>query len=136
MLRMVLEMKCVASSVWHSILGFSIVVIASLLFWFSSVISKEFATMFMVFNLLFVPLTFPLDGLLAMKLLLLFAGNVIGFVWNSMLWIFSSVMASQFGEAFNTAYFVLSPFLNLVWIISFWSVSLTVLSKSKNLARR
>jgi hypothetical protein len=32
---------------------------------------------------------------------------------------------------FNTLYMIINPFLNLLWIVSYWSISLTVLSASK-----
>jgi hypothetical protein len=35
------------------------------------------------------------------------------------------------GVFFDTLYVVLSPFLNLIWVVPFWSISLTVLANSK-----
>jgi hypothetical protein len=32
---------------------------------------------------------------------------------------------------FNTLYLILSPFLNLIWIVSYWSICLTIFSGSK-----
>jgi hypothetical protein len=42
-----------------------------------------------------------------------------------------ATVANYFGEFFNTVYIILNPFVNLIWIVSFWSISLTVLANSK-----
>jgi hypothetical protein len=87
--------------------------------------------MLLIFNFLFVSLIFPLDGTLTRKLSMLFAGNAIGLLWNYVFSLFVASVATYFGEFFNTLYIILNPFVNLIWIVSFWSISLTALVNSK-----
>lgn len=91
--------------------------------------SMESAVMLATFNLLYVFFVFPLRGKLMKKAFMLIAGNGIGFAWNSALLVAASSMAEVLGDVFNTFYLMLSPFLNLIWIVSYWSLSLTFLSE-------
>jgi hypothetical protein len=116
----------------HLIFGIFIGVIASYALLSLSYISSESAYMLIIFNFLFVSLTFPLNGTLKKKLVMLFVGNAIGLFWNYLFSLFAHSVTNQLGEFFNTLYIILSPFLNLVWIVSFWSLSLTALANSKN----
>ncbi|MEM2319682.1 MAG: hypothetical protein QXQ63_02925, partial [Candidatus Bathyarchaeia archaeon] len=75
------------------------------------------------FNILYVLTTFPLDGSLIRKTALLLIGNFIGFTWNIIIHLFALSAAEQFGVFFGTIYLIISPFLNLIWIVSFWSLS-------------
>lgn len=63
---------------------------------------------------------------------MLLMGNVIGLLWNYVFSLFAYAVAYYLGESVNTLYIVLSPFVNLVWIVSFWSMSLTALANSMN----
>jgi len=63
---------------------------------------------------------------------MLLIGDVIGLLWNYLFSLLAYTVVYHFGEFFNTLYIILSPFLNLVWIVSFWSISLTALANSKN----
>jgi len=45
--------------------------------------------------------------------------------------LFAYTLAYYLGESFNTLYIILSPFINLIWIVSFWSITLTALTNSK-----
>ncbi len=116
----------------HLIFGFFAGAIASYVLLSSPYTSNESAYMLIIFNFLFVSLTFPLNGTLKKKSFMLLVGNAIGLLWNYLFSLFAYSVAYQFGEFFNTLYIVLSPFLNLVWIVSFWSISLTALTNSKN----
>jgi len=118
----------------HLIPGFSVGTIASYLILSLPYISSESACILIIFNFLFISLTFPLDGTLARKLFMLLTGNFIGLVWNYLLSLFAYAAAYNFGRFFNTLYIILSPFVNLIWIVSFWSISLTVLANSKKKA--
>lgn len=118
----------------HLISGFFIVAIASYTFLSFSYISNESAFMLTIFNFLFVSLTFPLNGTLTRKLSMLLIGNIVGFLWNYLFSLFSYNVAHYFGDFFNTLYIILNPFVNLLWIVSFWSLSLTILANSKTKA--
>jgi hypothetical protein len=95
-------------------------------------VSGELLQALITFNFLFVSVFFPLNGPFKRKMAFLLAGNVVGFLWNNIFYSFAFSIAEQFGEIFNTLYIILSPMLNLFWIVSFWSLSLTFIPHSKN----
>jgi hypothetical protein len=82
-----------------------------------------------IFNFLFVSLMFQLQGAINRKLCLLTLGNVIGLCWNYTFNYFDVAGTISFGENFNTLYMVFFPFLSSLWIISFWSLTLSVLHR-------
>jgi hypothetical protein len=116
----------------HLLFGFSIGAIASYMLLSSSFVSNESVYMLIIFNFLFVSLTFPLDGTLTRKISMLLIGNIIGLFWNYLFSLFAYTVGYYLGESFNTLYIILSPFINLIWIVSFWSISLTALANSKD----
>jgi putative flippase GtrA len=73
----------------HLIFGFSIGAIASYMLLSSSFVSSESVYMLIIFNLLFVSLTFPLDGTLTRKIFMLLIGNIIGLFWNYLFSLFA-----------------------------------------------
>jgi hypothetical protein len=115
----------------HSILGFSVGAISSYLLLSSPYISDESALMLLIFNLLFVSLIFPLNGTLTTKTCMLLVGNVIGFFWSNLFSLFAHVATYYFGAIFSALYIILDPLINFVWIVSFWSISLSVLANSE-----
>jgi hypothetical protein len=116
----------------HLLFGFLIIAVISYLLLFSSVFNSESVYMLVIFNFLFVSLTFPLDGTLTRKISMLLIGNVVGLFWNYLFSLFAYTVAYYVGGFFSTLYIILSPFVNLVWIVSFWSISLTALANSKD----
>ena len=84
-----------------------------------------------LFNFLFASLIFPLNGRLTKKIFMLFIGNIIGLIWNHLFYLFAYTAANSFGNLFSIPYIILSPFINLVWIVAFWAISLTWLTPSK-----
>jgi hypothetical protein len=84
-----------------------------------------------IFNLLFLSLTLHLNGARNKKLGILTIGNIIGLFWSFVLHYFAIAGSTFFGEPFNILYAVFYPFLNFMWIVSFWSLSLAVLPKPK-----
>jgi len=120
----------------HLIFGFSIGAIASYMLLSSSFVSNESVYMLIIFNFLFVSLTFPLDGTLTRKISMLLIGNIIGLFWNYLFSLFAYTVAYYLGDFFNTVYIILSPFVNFIWIVSFWSISLTALTNSKDEKQR
>ena len=87
----------------------------------------------LMFIFLFATLTFHLNGTANRKLCLLTLGNIVGLFWNSVFYYFASAGAIYFGKAFDVFYIVIYPFLNLMWIVPFWSISLGVLPKMRNI---
>ena len=96
-------------------------------------INIESAVALLFFNLLFFSLTFQLNGLLNRKLCMLALGNIIGLFWNFFLYFFVTAGIIVFGEIFTVFYAVFYPILNFMWIVSFWSLSLSVLPKPKSM---
>ena len=89
-----------------------------------------------IFNVLFVSLLFQLKGSLNRKLGLLTAGNVLGLCWNIIFNYFDITGTLFFGSTFNNLYMVFFPFVSSLWMISFWSLSLTILHKDNAEKRR
>jgi hypothetical protein len=115
----------------HLLLGFPIGALISYMLLFFPYNGNKSAPMLIIFNFLFISLIFPLNGPLKAKIFLLLMGNAIGFLWNNLFWLFAHHVVDFLGEPFNTLHMILSPMINLIWIVSFWSISLTVLAHSK-----
>ena len=124
-------MKKNNESAAHSIIGLCIGAILSYAFLCLPYVNDEPLWTLPAFNFLFVSLTFPLNGTLVKKVLLLIIGNFACLLWNYLISLFSYVVVYNYGEFFNTLHIILTPLLNLVLIVSFWSVSLTVLASDR-----
>ena len=59
-------------------------------------------------------------------------GNIVGLFWNLVFCCFASAGAMYIGKIFDVVYIIIFPFLNLMWIVPFWSLSLGILPKMKN----
>jgi len=105
------------------------------IFLFLLLVNKETVFTLIMFNFLFISLTFPLNGTLQRKIGMLLIGNIIGLFWTHIFSLFATTVCSYFGGFYNALFMILSPFLNLIWIVSFWSISLTVLTTSKTKKR-
>lgn len=90
--------------------------------------SSDVAFVLIAFNFFFVSLTFPLNGLLVAKVLLLALGNLIGLLWNYLFSLFAYGVAYYVQGFFNVVWSLLGPLVNMMWIVTFYSVSLTFLS--------
>jgi hypothetical protein len=95
-------------------------------------INIESTVTLILFSFLFVSLIFQLNGTLSRKLCLLTIGNVLGLFWNLVFRYFSLAGALYFGNLFDVFYVIIFPFLNLMWIVPFWSLSLGILPKMQN----
>jgi len=84
------------------------------------------------FNLLFVFLLFPLEGTLLRKIVLLFAGNSVGLLWYLIQLSLKEVsMFFLSPDVFKIITIVAKPLIDFVWIVSIWSLSLSVLASAK-----
>jgi hypothetical protein len=92
--------------------------------------SRESAAALTIFNFFFVVTTFALDGNLIIKLSMLLVGNAIFLMLNRTLSYFLDSAVESDSTALNV---LLSSLVNLVCMVSFWSISLTVLAKFKKL---
>jgi hypothetical protein len=114
------------------VLGLFVETIALCLIISFSFINIASTATLLIFNLLFLSLTIQLNGTLNRKLGILALGNTIGLFWNFVLHYFAIGGVTFFGEPFKFFYAVSYPFLNFMWIVSFWSLSLAFLPKPKN----
>ena len=96
-------------------------------------VNIETVIILMIFNFLFTSLIFQLNGTLNRKLGMLALGNIIGLFWNFLFNSFAVVGVVYFGEIFGAFYTIFYPLLNLMWIVSFWSLSLAALPHSQNM---
>jgi len=83
----------------------------------------------MVFNFFFIFLIFPLEGPLLRKVFLLLSGNIVGLAWYLVQSFFkaASVHYLEIG-AFEVIYVIVGPIIDLIWIVSFWSLGLSFLA--------
>jgi hypothetical protein len=95
-------------------------------------INLETVILLLIFNFLFVSLTFQLDGTLTRKLGLLAVGNALGLFCNFTFVSLGVVGGGYFGQVFNALYAIFYPIGNTLWIVAFWSLSLTALPKLAN----
>jgi hypothetical protein len=95
-------------------------------------INIETTVMLLIFNFLFASLTFQLNGTLSRKLGMLTLGNILGLSWNCIFYFFDITGTSQFGKIFDAFYTLFNPLLNLMWIVSFWSLCLAALPNIGN----
>jgi hypothetical protein len=87
------------------------------------------------FNLLFLFILMPLKGSLARKVAILLLGNILSFIWGILFYLFAQQLIGQFGGVFNALYVILGPLLNVLWVVAFWSTSLTFLAETQNKER-
>jgi hypothetical protein len=83
-------------------------------------------------NLLFITLFFQLNGSLTLKSILLTGCNLLGLFTNYLFQRISETGQMVFGSAFNIFYAIIFPLLTLMWIVPFWSLSLSFLPKLPN----
>jgi hypothetical protein len=96
------------------------------------------AVVLSIFNFLFISVFSQLNGSFYTKLGLLLAGNFIGVVWNYLFHvaIFYAAFDLTSPSNLNIFYTLSYPFLNSLWVISFWSLSLTAFHFQKSTQRR
>ncbi len=117
-------------SVRDLIVGLCAAAVAGMLLWSFSGLGPDSALILTVFNLLFATLIFPLKGSFMKKLLMLSVADIVGWLWN---YYFRSVITLVGGQndSFTGVYALFNPLVNLLWIIPFWSLSLTLLARPK-----
>jgi hypothetical protein len=94
-------------------------------------INLESTITLVIFNFLFASLTFQLNGALSRKLGILVIGNLIGIFWNLVFYYFSLSGSLYLGRSFDALYTIIYPILNLMWVVPFWSMSLSFLPKTQ-----
>ena len=84
-----------------------------------------------VFNFLFIFLIFPLEGPLLRKVFLLLSGNIVGLAWYLVQSSLGAASAYYLGVgALKVIYVVIGPVIDLIWIVSVWSLGLSFLAST------
>jgi hypothetical protein len=96
-------------------------------------INFETMIMLLIFNFLFISFTFQLNGTYTRKMGLLAVGNALGVFCNFIFVSLSTLGDAYFGQTFNVFYAISYPIVNTLWIVTFWSLSLTALPKPVSL---
>jgi hypothetical protein len=78
-----------------------------------------------IFDLMFIFLTFPLRGPLWCKVLWLGLGNIAGLAWNLIRLSLINAMAGL--VAFRFLDFIIGPAIDFLWMVPVWSVGLSAL---------
>lgn len=85
-----------------------------------------------IFNFLFIFLVFPLEGPLLRKVFLLVSGNLVGLAWYLIQSSFVAASAPYLeAGVFKVVYVIFCPIIDSVWIVSVWSLSLSVLASAR-----
>jgi hypothetical protein len=87
--------------------------------------------MLTIFNLLFASILFQFNGSLPLKFGILAVGNFFGLFWNYFFGSFFLYIGGQ-TVVHHVSYVLFFPFLNIIWFVTFWSLSLTILSNRLN----
>jgi hypothetical protein len=94
-------------------------------------IEIESTIILLIFSFLFGSIIFQLNGTARRKIGLLAAGNLLGLFWNLVFYNFAVAGTLAFGKIFDAFYVIVFPFLNMLWIVSFWSLSMAYFSKTR-----
>jgi len=85
-----------------------------------------------IFNFLFIFLLFPLEGPLFRKVYLLVAGNIVGLAWHFIKSSFGATSVFYLGaDTLKIITVIIGPIIDLVWIVSVWSLGLSTLASTK-----
>ena len=117
----------------HASVGVCVAVVVFLVYSFLRCTPNEPTLIsIIVFNFLFVFLIFPLRGSLLRKVLLLVSGNIVGLTWYLIQSSFQVASAYPLGgELFKIVYIAIGPIIDLTWIVSVWSLSLSALASAQ-----
>ena len=110
----------------HVAIGVVIVIV--LIFTLQHILNGAALISLVIFNLIFLLLTFPLKGPLWCKIVWLALGNVVGILWGLIRLSFSLVLEPDFYESLN---FFLNHIIDFLWIVPIWSLALSSLSIAK-----
>jgi hypothetical protein len=85
-----------------------------------------------LFNILFITLFFQLYCKLIQRIITLTCGNVICLLWSIFFQNISNTGYHFFGNSFSVFYNIIYPILTMIWVVPFWSLSLSFLPKPLN----
>ena len=117
----------------HLAVGFFLGVITLCLVLSIRLINLTSLAALLTFNVLFISIIVHSEGTFPRKFGVLTLGNMVGLLWNFVFHHFGLFGTAFFGEAFNALYAIAYPFLNFMWIVSFWSLSLGFLLEPRKM---
>jgi hypothetical protein len=83
----------------------------------------------LLFNSFFILILSQLYGNISIKALILIIGNLLGTSLNILFYAFAQNIHMLFGLSTSIVLTVTYPILNFIWIVPFWSLSLSLFSK-------
>jgi hypothetical protein len=83
----------------------------------------------LLFNAFFILILSQLYGNIPIKVSILIVGNLLGTALNILFYAFAQDIHALFGLSTSIVLTVTYPILNFVWIVPFWSLSLSLFSK-------
>ena len=86
---------------------------------------------FSVSEFLLIFSIFLLNGSLKRKIIASIAGSILGLLWNVLLYHFTFSVANFFGYSINLISVTVNPLLGILWLISFYPLSLTFICGSE-----
>jgi len=111
---------------WHAAIGSGIVFILMLVL-HHILDEPKLIFSLVIFNLVFLSFTFPLNGPLWCKIVWLLLGNVMGVLFGLIRLSFGLVLKADF----YWVDFFLSHLIDFLWIVPIWSLALSFLSMMK-----
>lgn len=116
----------------HMSVGLGTMIIILFIYSLQQILNETALFSIIIFNFLFVFLLFPLPGPLFQKVYLLVAGNIVGLLWHFLKSSFGAASVFYLGtDTFEIINVIIGPIIDLVWIVSVWSLSLSILSSAK-----
>jgi hypothetical protein len=86
-------------------------------------------TILLLFNVFFILILSQLHGSIPLKVFILIIGNLLGTTLNLLFYAFAENIHTLFGLSTTIVLTVTYPILNFVWIVPFWSLSLSLFTK-------
>jgi hypothetical protein len=83
----------------------------------------------LLFNAFFILILSQLYGNISIKVSILIVGNLLGTALNILFYAFAQDIHTLFGVSPSIVLTVTYPILNFVWVVPFWSLSLSLFSK-------
>jgi hypothetical protein len=90
----------------------------------------ESTAIIVLVNLFFVPLLSQIEGNLSAKTCILMVGNFTNLTLNVLFFNFAKSIDAFFGLPTSALLTIFYPVFNLMWIVPFWSLTLSYLSKT------
>jgi len=117
----------------HFLVGISISISQILTYSSFSSFENDLCLTYMVlFNGIFILTIFPLKGSLFEKILLMSMGNLTCLVWNNIYPRFVLSLFPKEMDFVSKVYSFLNPWVNSLWIVSFWTLGISFASKERS----